>query len=104
MQRYPQSEIKFNLLAMIKDPRIQAKEIGDYEKLEIEKQRRTEWMWENALRRHNFVGFIGELTKGVVRCKLKEGDAAYDAWVEAAKAKTKSRIEERRSKGHADED
>lgn len=104
MQRYPQTEIKFNLLAMIKDPRIQAKEIGDYERLAIEKQRRTEWMWENALRRHNFVGFIGELTKGVVRSKLKEGDKAYDTWVEEAKGKTKSRMEERRKKGHAEED
>ncbi|QDS77493.1 hypothetical protein FKW77_000173 [Venturia effusa] len=104
MQRYPQTEIKFNLLAMIKDPRIQAKEIGDHEKLGFEKQRRTEWMWENALRRHNFVGFIGELTKGVVRSKLREGDKAYNAWVEEAKTKTTTRIEERRKKGHAGED
>lgn len=61
-------------------------------------------MWENALRRHNFVGFIGELTKGVVRSRLQEGDQAYDAWVEEAKTKTKTRLAERRRKGHADED
>jgi ubiquitin carboxyl-terminal hydrolase L5 len=86
---------------MVKDPRIRAREIGDTETLRIESQKRTAWMWENALRRHNFVGFIGELTKGVVRSKLKDGDKAYDTWVEEAKSKTKARIEERRKKGHA---
>jgi len=86
---------------MVRDPRIRAREIGDQETLRLEAQKRTGWMWENALRRHNFVGFIGELTKGVVRAKLKEGDQAYDAWVEEAKRKTKGRIEERRKKGYA---
>jgi ubiquitin carboxyl-terminal hydrolase L5 len=84
---------------MHKDPRLQAKEIGDLETLRNEQRKRTEWQWENALRRHNFVGFIGELTKGVVRSKLKEGDKAYDAWIEAAKSKTKARLEEKRKKG-----
>jgi len=101
IQRYPQTEIRFNLLAMVQDPRIRAREIGDAETLRIEEQKRTGWIWENALRRHNFVGFIGELTKGVVRTKLKEGDKAYDAWVEEAKGKTRARIEERRKKGTA---
>jgi ubiquitin carboxyl-terminal hydrolase L5 len=86
---------------MRKDPRAQAQEIGDFETLRAEQTKRNEWQWENALRRHNFVGFIGELTKGVVRDKLKEGDKAYDAWVEAAKAKTKSRMQERQKKGIA---
>lgn len=86
---------------MIKDPRIRAREIGDTETLRIEGQKRTEWMWENALRRHNFVGFIGELTKGVVRAKLKEGDKAYNDWIEEAKGKTQTRIAERKNKGHA---
>jgi len=99
ISRYPQTEIRFNLLAMRKDPRLQAQEIGDLETLRSEQRKRNEWQWENALRRHNFVGFIGELTKGVVRDKLKEGDKAYDAWVEAAKSKTKARMEERRKKG-----
>ena len=84
---------------MRKDPRVQAQEIGDMETLRSEQRKRNEWQWENALRRHNFVGFIGELTKGVVRDKLKEGDKAYDAWVDGAKAKTKARMEERRRKG-----
>jgi ubiquitin carboxyl-terminal hydrolase L5 len=99
--RYPPTEIRFNLLAMRKDPRVQAQQIGDLETLRAEQRKRNEWQWENALRRHNFVGFIGELTKGVVRDKLKEGDKAYDAWVEAARAKTKDRAEERRKKGVA---
>jgi ubiquitin carboxyl-terminal hydrolase L5 len=101
ISRYPPDEIRFNLIAMRKDPRVQAKEIGDMETLRNEERKRSEWQWENALRRHNFVGFIGELMKGVVRSKLKEGDKAYDAWVEAAKAKTKARMEERRKKGAA---
>lgn len=101
ISRYPPTEIRFNLLAMRKDPRAQAQEIGDVETLRAEQTKRNEWQWENALRRHNFVGFIGELTKGVVRDKLKEGDKAYDAWVDAAQAKTKARMQERQKKGIA---
>ena len=86
------------------DPRIQAKEIGDTQTLMEENRKRSEWQWENALRRHNFVGFIGELTKGVVREKLKEGDKAYDAWIDAAKTKTRTRIQERQKKGFASDE
>lgn len=101
ISRYPPTEIRFNLLAMRKDPREQAQQIGDLETLRNEQRKRNEWQWENALRRHNFVGFIGELAKGVVRDKLKEGDKSYDAWVEAAKTKTKTRMQERQKKGMA---
>jgi len=104
ISRYPPTEIRFNLLAMCKDPRVKAKEIGDLGTLRQEQTKRTEWQWENALRRHNFVGFIGELTKGVVRSKVKEGDGSYDAWVETAKHKTKARMEERQKKGLAGDD
>lgn len=69
--------------------------------LRQEQRKRTEWQWENALRRHNFVGFVGELTKGVVRDKLNEG--AYEKWVGDAKAKTSARLQERRKRGLADE-
>ncbi|MCJ1255090.1 hypothetical protein MMC24_002906 [Lignoscripta atroalba] len=99
IERYPASEIRFNLLAMVRDLRIRAREIGDNEWLVREEQKRTAWQWENALRRHNFVGFVSEVLKGVVRGKIKEGEGAYERWVEEAVGKTKKRIEEKGKKG-----
>lgn len=99
IERYPQTEIRFNLLAMVRDQRIRAREIGDLESLQREEQKRTQWMWENALRRHNFVGFVGELMKGVVKAQVKDGK--YDQWVEEAKGKTRQRAEDRRKQGFA---
>lgn len=92
--RYPAHEIRFNLLAMVKDLRIKAREFGDLEALQREEQKRAAWQWENALRRHNFVGFVGELAKGLVRQKMKEG--LYDEWVAEAKGRTKKRLEDRK--------
>ena len=83
IERYPANEIRFNLLAMVQDRRIRAQ--------------------ENALRRHNFIGFIGEILKGVTASKLLQGGGAYDQWVEEAKSKTKARIEEKRRVGGNDE-
>ncbi|KAI5850115.1 ubiquitin carboxyl-terminal hydrolase [Tricharina praecox] len=87
--RYPASEIRFNLLAMIQDPRVRAREIGDEDTLAREEQRRQAWLWENELRRHNFVGFVHEVAKAVARKKLKEG--AFEVWMGQAKEKAKSR-------------
>jgi ubiquitin carboxyl-terminal hydrolase L5 len=92
IEKYPLGEIRFNLIAMIQDPRIRAREIGDVETLRIEETKRRGWVWENALRRHNFVGFVGDLTKGVVRAKLVEGDEKYKEWVDSAKKRTESRL------------
>jgi ubiquitin carboxyl-terminal hydrolase L5 len=78
--------------------------MGDQETLEAEEQKRTEWLWENALRRHNFVGFVGELLKGVVKDKLSQGNGAYDKWIEDSKAKTKKRAEERQKQGMPGDD
>jgi ubiquitin carboxyl-terminal hydrolase L5 len=78
---YASSEIRFNVLAMVRDPRIAAAEIGDQETIDRESDKRRQWQWENALRRHNFVGFAGEVMKGVVQAKLGEGEGAYDAWI-----------------------
>lgn len=61
IERYPATEIRFNLLAMVRDLRIRAREFGDQEGLEREERKRNEWQFENALRRHNFVGFAGEV-------------------------------------------
>ena len=80
---------------------MRAREIGDMETLEEQEEKRNAWLWENALRRHNFVGFVGELMKGVVRSKLAQDENAYNKWVEDAKGKTKKRIEDRKKQGIA---
>ncbi|EAT90673.1 ubiquitin carboxyl-terminal hydrolase [Parastagonospora nodorum] len=102
--RYPATEIRFNLMACVRDLRIRAREIGDEEELEQQEDRRAQWLWENSLRRHNFVGFISELLKGVVAAKLKEGNGAYDKWVEEAKGRSRKRREDARKQGIASED
>ena len=94
LQRYPANEIRFNLLAMVRDLRLRAQAIGDRDMLYQEEQKRISWQWENALRRHNFIGFTGEMLKGVARSKLRDG--AYTPWIEDAKVKTKRRIDENR--------
>ena len=81
--RYDASEIRFNLLAMCRDLRVRARDFGDAELLEREERRRRDWRFENALRRHNFVGFAGELLRGVVASKMAGGgDEAYAKWVD----------------------
>jgi ubiquitin carboxyl-terminal hydrolase L5 len=101
--RYDAAEIRFNLLAMVRDLRIRAREIGDAELLAREERKRRDWQFENALRRHNFVGFAGEVLKGVVAAKVKEGDGAYEKWIDQATQKMKRRAEERK-KGRGGED
>lgn len=95
IERYPAHEIRFNLLAMVRDLRIRAREIGDQEWLNREEQKRNGWQWENALRRHNFVGFTGEILKGVARSKLQDHGGLYNDWVEEAKAKTRARMQQK---------
>ncbi|KAK5675030.1 hypothetical protein LTS10_012442 [Elasticomyces elasticus] len=97
IERYPSSEIRFNLLAVCQDLRVRAREAGDMEGLRREEEKRREWRWENALRRHNFVGFVGEVMKGVTAQKLKEG--SHKKWVEDAVEGTRVRMEERKRKG-----
>lgn len=97
IERYPATEIRFNLLAMCEDLRKRAKEVGDQEGLAREEVKRRQWAWENALRRHNFVGFVGEVMKGVAREKVERGE--FEKWVENAKGVTEKKAEERRRKG-----
>ena len=87
-------------MAVCRDLRIRAHEIGDIETLATEKRKRMQWEWENALRRHNFVGFTGELLKGVVRMKLQNGE--YEPWVEEAKKATEKRIGENKERKRAE--
>ncbi|MCJ1408387.1 hypothetical protein MMC19_002462 [Ptychographa xylographoides] len=102
--RYPANEIRFNLLAMVRDLRIRARDEGDQEMLWREERKRREWQWENALRRHNFVGFVSEVLKGVVRAKVKEGGGSYERWVEEGVKRTRTRLEERSKKGGGETD
>ncbi|KAK3902548.1 ubiquitin carboxyl-terminal hydrolase [Staphylotrichum tortipilum] len=99
--RYDATEIRFNLLAMVRDLRVRAREIGDAGLLAREERRRRDWQFENALRRHNFVGFAAEVLRGVVAQKVRAegGGGAYDRWVEQAKQKMIKRAEERKKAG-----
>ena len=72
-------------------------EIGDVEAVRAEEGKRRGWRWENALRRANMVGFVGETLKGVAKGKIGTGD--YDGWVEGAKEKTRKRYEDRKKGG-----
>lgn len=91
-------------MACVRDLRLRAREFGDEDGLEEQEEQRARWLWENSLRRHNFVGFVGELLKGVVKAKLDQGGGAYEKWVEDAKAKTRKRREEQRKQGVAVEE
>lgn len=91
-------------MAMVQDPRIRAQAVGDADLLNQEQRKRNAWHWENALRRHNFVGFIGEMVKGVTRAKLDEGNGVYEKWIEDAKANTKTKLEDRKKHGKSEEE
>ncbi|KAJ4311639.1 hypothetical protein N0V94_007838 [Neodidymelliopsis sp. IMI 364377] len=102
--RYPATEIRFNLMACVRDLRLRAREFGDEDGLEEQEEKRAQWLWENSLRRHNFVGFVGELLKGVVKAKMEQGGDAYDKWVDEAKGRTKKRRDDARKQGVAVEE
>lgn len=95
--KYPVTEIRFNLMAVVQDQRLRAMEIGDLETVRREENKREAWQWENALRKHNFVGFAHEMLKGVVRMKIKEGK--YEEWLDDAKKEMAKRMAEQEAKG-----
>ena len=94
--RYPPGEVRFNLMAVCQDLRINAEACGDTDTIFIERRKRAQWELENTLRRHNFVGFTGEIMKGVVAMKLQKKE--YDGWIEDAKKATEKRLKDKRSR------
>ncbi|KAK7425395.1 hypothetical protein QQZ08_008074 [Neonectria magnoliae] len=103
--RYDATEIRFNLLAMCGDLRQRARDFGDTERLAREERKRRDWQFENSLRRHNFVGFAGEVLKGVVTEQLaKGGDAAVDTWVKESLERRKVAEQALRRGGGGDKD
>lgn len=99
IERYPLGEIRFNLLAVTRDLRTRAQEMGDWEVLQREEEKRAAWEWENTLRRENMMGFAGELLKSVAAAKVKEGEGNYEQWLGEARSRTKKRREEKGAGG-----
>ncbi|EPE09686.1 ubiquitin carboxyl-terminal hydrolase 2 [Ophiostoma piceae UAMH 11346] len=105
--RYGADEIHFNLMAAVRDRRLAARELGDAELLAAEARKRRDWQFENALRRHNFVGFSHEVLEGVVENKLREGaddaadpEKAYKKWVGTATERYEKRLGDRYRRRH----
>lgn len=96
INRYPGGEVRFNLMAVCRDLRVKAEEFQDFEAIERERSKRAQWNWENALRRHNFVGFTGEVLKGVLGMKLRDG--TYDQWVKESCQVTEKKLKGQRAR------
>ncbi|KAK9469653.1 ubiquitin carboxyl-terminal hydrolase [Lipomyces arxii] len=93
--RYPEGEVRFNLLAVCKDRREVFRDMGDYESVEREEFKRAEWRRENILRRENFVGLIYNVLKGVIgNVVANGGKQAFERAIEDAKVKSRMRQEE----------
>lgn len=95
VEGFPTGELRFALLAVCGDLRERARRMGDGEGVEREERRRREWVWENALRRWNFVGFGAEVLRKVVGEKVREGEGGFEEWVGEARRATKKRREGR---------
>ncbi|KAK9321212.1 ubiquitin carboxyl-terminal hydrolase [Lipomyces orientalis] len=94
--RYPEDEVRFNLLAVCHDRRELLAAVGDTEGLLREEEKRAEWRRENVLRRENFVGLIYEVLKGVLGDVVvkKGGPEAFETMISEAKGKSRKRLEE----------
>jgi ubiquitin carboxyl-terminal hydrolase L5 len=88
-------EIRFNLLAVTRDPRIALRENSSSENaqlLENEERKRKRWARENALRRHNFVNMVYLVTKAAVEQAVRE-KGNIDSLIEAGKTNAQRRRE-----------
>jgi ubiquitin carboxyl-terminal hydrolase L5 len=88
-------EIRFNLLAVTRDPRIALRENPSPENaqlLENEERKRKRWARENALRRHNFVNMVYLATKAAVEQEVRE-KGNIDSLIDAGKTNAQRRRE-----------
>ena len=85
-------EIRFNLLAVTKDPRIALRASGNSQELDIEERKRNRWAKENALRRHNFVNMVYLVTKAAVEQAVGE-KGNIDELIEEGKKNAQRRRE-----------
>jgi ubiquitin carboxyl-terminal hydrolase L5 len=94
-QQFQSGEIRFNLLAITRDPRIalRANPTPDNNQmLAMEERKRRQWTRENILRRHNFVNLVYLVTKAAVEESIiREGN--IDTLIENGKASARRKSE-----------
>jgi len=89
------AEIRFNLLAVTKDPRIALRANPSAENnmlLEMEERKRRKWEKENVLRRHNFVNLVYLVAKAAVEQAIQE-QGNIDHLLESGKKNAQRRRE-----------
>jgi len=89
-------EIRFNLLAVTKDPRIALRANPSAENtsdLEIEERKRQKWAKENKLRQHNFVTLVYLVAKAAVEQSLRE-KGTCDELIEEGKNRANKRAQD----------
>ena len=89
-------EIRFNLLAVTKDPRIALRANPSAENtsdLEIEERKRQKWAKENKLRQHNFVTLVYLVAKAAVEQSLRE-KGSCDELIEEGKNRANKRAQD----------
>jgi ubiquitin carboxyl-terminal hydrolase L5 len=88
-------EIRFNLLAVTRDPRIALREHPSPENtqlLENEERKRKRWTRENSLRRHNFVNMVYLVAKAAVEQEIQQ-NGNIDALIDTGKKNAQRRRE-----------
>lgn len=86
-------EIRFNILAVTKDPRIALRQDPDAAfELENEEKKRERWAKENALRRHNFVNMVYLIARAAVEQAVRE-KGSIDALIEEGKKEARRKKE-----------
>jgi len=82
-------EIRFNILAVTKDPRIALRADPDAVfELENEEKKRERWTKENVLRRHNFVNMVYLVARAAVEQAMQQ-ERGVDALIEEGKVEAR---------------
>lgn len=91
VQRGPEGEMRFNLVALTQDKREVYRTLGDSEGLAREEAKRAEWSRENSLRRENFVGLIYDLIKST---SAKMTNEEFENKLHSARQESRRRIQQ----------